>query len=115
MPCLSVGKGLKWTFISLKKKQTHGQFEAAPNESDSLEYYKLKLNELNAKCYSLEKERNSLLEKAKQLDEENLNLKSQLTNTRANTSNADGAIDSSSMQIIEHTNLKINSLKEIDK
>jgi hypothetical protein len=53
------------------------------------------------KCISLEN-------KCKQLEEENAQLKSKLTfNANAATNDA--------MQMLEHTNLKINSLKEIDK
>ena len=89
----------KFKFFFPQKNHHHTQ--DVPIDTESLDYYKQKLSESNIKI--------------KQLEDENASLKAQLLTLKSKSDGVNSSIDSSSMQIIEHTNLKINSLKEIDK
>ena len=85
-----------------------------------MDYYKNEIKALNNRVFTLENEAGIYVSKLKMLEEENVNLKTQLLSFKAYGSNnlmngANGANGDDSHQMIENTNLKINSLKEIDK
>ena len=93
--------------ISILKKEVHVEIDSMQD----IDYYKSEIKQLNAKIYTLETEANVCASKLKQLEEENISLKTQLLSLNAYGTTCDGE----SQQMIENTNLKINSLKEIDK